>query len=437
MADPLCVIASLLAVATAGVQSTRALKEAAQRYKTRDSILRRLLDEIGDAENILFALKQLLQADTLQPAVEADISMAALLRRPIERCSEVCGEFEKAMEQFSKKSKTGFLDWTKMEFMRGDINQFMDTVAGYKATISVGLGLLTMRIAKLSHQALEEYDDLVKNTICDLRLRLQRIDDKVQGLKPISGPFTSNTDIDLSNERQVTEQCLRICQDAKSYLESLASKDPTLLQDVPSWSSANDLRDQFEAQLLTRQALVENQTSFVNIITRLRERLESVVLDGDASERSQLQEDIQTSRQCLEVCKLASNEVSSQKIHIIGDATADGDSDQVVVTTLADMFKVGNTTSKNRSALLVGSMSDEALMQVSNDRYNSRFGNANIINHANQGKDADTNLETPDLGSSSLHRRDKHRQPSQPPSSNETRKRRADLETNSKKTREQ
>merc|ERR1712000_66421 len=122
----------------------------------------RLLDEIGDAENILFALKQLLQAD---------ISMAALLRRPIERCSEVCGEFEKAMEQFSKKSKTGFLDWTKMEFMRGDINQFMDTVAGYKATISVGLGLLTMRIAKLSHQALEEYDDLVKNTICDLRLR--------------------------------------------------------------------------------------------------------------------------------------------------------------------------------------------------------------------------------------------------------------------------
>ena len=144
MADPLSVIASLLAVATAGVQSTRALKEAAQRYKTRDSILRRLLDEIGDAENILFALKQLLQADTLQPAVEADISMAALLRRPIERCSEVCGEFEKAMEQFSKKSKTGFLDWTKMEFMRGDINQFMDTVAGYKATISVGLGLLTM-----------------------------------------------------------------------------------------------------------------------------------------------------------------------------------------------------------------------------------------------------------------------------------------------------
>jgi hypothetical protein len=204
----------------------------------------------------------------------------------------------------------------------------------------------------------------------------------------------------------------------------LASRDPTLLQDVSSGSSANDLQDQFEAQLLTRQALVENQTSFVNIITRLRERLESAVLDGDANERSRLQEDIQISKQCLEVCKLASNEVSSQKIHIIGDAVAEGDSDHIVVTTLADLFKVGNTTSKNRSALLVGSMSDETLMQVSNGRYNSRFGNASTINHANQGRDAGTNSETLCLGSSSSHRRDQQPQPSQPPSSNETRKRR-------------
>ena len=53
------------------------------------------------------------------------------------------------MGQFSSKSKTGFVDWTKMEFMKGDVNQFMDTVAGYKATISVGLGVLTMSLSFL------------------------------------------------------------------------------------------------------------------------------------------------------------------------------------------------------------------------------------------------------------------------------------------------
>lgn len=144
MADPLSVIASLLAVATAGVQSTRSLKEAVKRYKTRDAILRRLLDEVADAENILSALEQLLQAATSQPALDANMSMAALLRGPIERCSEMCSDFETAMGRFSEKSKMGFLDWTKMEFMRGDIHQFMDNVARYKATISVGLGVLTM-----------------------------------------------------------------------------------------------------------------------------------------------------------------------------------------------------------------------------------------------------------------------------------------------------
>lgn len=144
MADPLSVLASLLAVATTGIQSTRSLKAAAKRYKTRDATLLRLLDEVGDVENILRALEQLLKTSTPHPATNTDNSMVVLLRGPIKRCSKICSEFEGAMEQFSKKSKTDFVDWTKMEFMRGDINQFMDTVAGYKATISVGLGVLTM-----------------------------------------------------------------------------------------------------------------------------------------------------------------------------------------------------------------------------------------------------------------------------------------------------
>lgn len=48
-------------------------------------------------------------------------------------------------------------------------------------------------------------------------------------------------------------------------------------------------------------------------------------------ERLGLQEDIQTSKQCLEVCKVVS-EISRQKIYRIGEVVADGDSDQVLVT---------------------------------------------------------------------------------------------------------
>ncbi len=174
----------------------------------------------------------------------------------------------------------------------------------------------------------------------------------------------------------------------------------------------------------------------VRIITRLRERLETVITDGDSSERLRLKEDIQTSRQCLEVCKLASSEVTSQKIHIIREVVADGDSDHVVVTTLADLFNVGKTTSKNRSALLVGSMSDDALVQISHYRYNSRFGAMASSSQPSHSRPVAVNPGNPgnsgmsSVGSSAGHHARRKSQPSQqtPPSSNETRRRMVDGE---------
>ena len=138
MADPLSITASLLAVTTAAVQSTKSLYETIKRFKGRDKTLRRLQDELGDLTNIL---------DSLAQVTNAEQSMLTLLQGPIERCSQVCREFEQSMEIFRGKSKTGFRDWTKMEFMRGDMNEFIDTIAGYKSTISVGIGTITMLVA--------------------------------------------------------------------------------------------------------------------------------------------------------------------------------------------------------------------------------------------------------------------------------------------------
>lgn len=291
--------------------------------------------------------------------------------------------------------------------------------------------LLHRRTVKLSSNALEELEEMVKDTMYQLNLQLQRINDKMENWPSPSGDnnITTQPAIDLDDERQVTQQCLQICEDAKLYLESLTSRDSALLPQLPLGSSAI-LQEKFEAQLLTRKALDDNQASFVNIITRLRERLETVLADGDSSERLRLQEDIQTSKQCLEVCKLASSEVTSQKIHIIGEVVADGDSDHVVVTTLADIFNVGKTTSKNRSALLVGSMSDDALVQLSRDRYNSRFG---AVTSSTQLSTSPTVVESPGMSkaSSSTGQRvpSKSRRAQQnPPSSNETRRRMTDGE---------
>jgi hypothetical protein len=138
MADPLSITASILAVITAAVKSSKSLYETVKRFQDRNKTLRRLQDELEHLTNILNSLTQV---------THTEAQMLLLLQGPIERCSQVCGEFEQSMNVFSGKSKPGFRDWTKMEFMRGDMNEFIDTIAGYKSTISVALGTITLLVA--------------------------------------------------------------------------------------------------------------------------------------------------------------------------------------------------------------------------------------------------------------------------------------------------
>jgi len=221
---------------------------------------------------------------------------------------------------------------------------------------------------------------MIQNTVHDLNVHLQRVDEKLEDL-PISSSSTPG--IDLTNEKVVTKQCLRICEDAKQFLE-LTRKSAVL--EMPN-ATDDEHQESFQAQVLARQALDDHRDSFANIIGQIRNRLESLVLEnnpGDYKERSRLLDDISASKQCLEICKVAS-EVSSQKIFKLGEVIADGNSDQVVANTLADLFDVKKAISKDNSAQLLGSMSGKDLRFLAEKRYESRFGafspKPNPVNH--------------------------------------------------------
>lgn len=237
---------------------------------------------------------------------------------------------------------------------------------------------------------------MVKNTAYSLGLQLQRINAKMDNWVPGNDRDDSSSvsSLNLLDERQVTEKCLQICEDARLHLE-VASRRSNIIKEQPLSGSSEALQEAFETQLLTRKALSENHASLVKLVGELRSRLEKVIWEGDSPERSRLEADILTSKKCLELCNLASSEVNNQKIHIIGEVFSDGDSDQVIVTTLADVFNVGKATSTNRSALLVGSMSDEALMKISGDRYSSRFGAANVDDSSARSNSASRWLDIP------------------------------------------
>jgi hypothetical protein len=143
MADPLSAFASLLAISTAAIKTIKSLCEATRRYKGRDKTLGRLQDELDQLAQILESLARIKTADE---------SLFLLLEGPIARCTQVCQEFKTSMGTFIEKGKAGLLDWAKMEFRRGDINEFIATIAVYKSTISVGLGTITLLVNQESLQ---------------------------------------------------------------------------------------------------------------------------------------------------------------------------------------------------------------------------------------------------------------------------------------------
>ncbi|KAF5620086.1 hypothetical protein F52700_11406 [Fusarium sp. NRRL 52700] len=349
--DPGSITGIGLAIVPLAVQSIKSLKDTVTRYKGRDKTLARLYHVLEDLDNIL---------EVLERAIDSEALTRALLEGPVSRCNTLCRDFETAMQAFGGTSRMGFRDWAKMEFMTGDINEFMDR-----------------QKSKVSHEVLEEYNETIQDTIYNLNVNLQRLDEKmellVQESKSISA---SNTGTDLKDERAVTEQCLRICQDARSYIDSLADREESL-KDQPLSESVADSEAPFEAQLLLRRTLNESRDNLAQTIGRLQERLDSMATSGTPKSDLgylQLEGDLKTSKQCLELCKTASEQVATQKVYTVGEMIADGDSDQVVITTLADLFNVKKASSTNRSAQWIGSLSDDTARQVSKDRYSSRFG---------------------------------------------------------------
>ena len=96
----------------------------------------------------------------------------------------------------------------------------------------------------------------------------------------------------------------------------------------------------------------------------------SITLD-EKKERAQLLEAVNAAKQCLELCEMA-RKSTPQKIFRVGEVIANDDSDQVVVTTLADLFDVKKAVSNGTTTQLVGSMSDKAFMHWNEKRFAGR-----------------------------------------------------------------
>ncbi|KAF7590395.1 hypothetical protein BBP40_002896 [Aspergillus hancockii] len=197
MAEPLSVASSLITLAGFAFQASKSLSQAIESFKSVKRAIRELRADVGSLIHVLKDLQEVAAQN------EAEL---ATLKLPLLRCGKICNEFEGTLNKC---------------YRGGDIADLRTTLSGYKATISIALIAATFRQATVTADVLDEYEQLVEETKADLHDHLENIDERFQSLNQRAAANDGDaSDLkDTTEEKESTEQCLRICQHVSEFIE--------------------------------------------------------------------------------------------------------------------------------------------------------------------------------------------------------------------------
>ncbi|KAM0253098.1 hypothetical protein ACHAQJ_007420 [Trichoderma viride] len=364
--DPLSISSGVLALLTGAIQAGNALHETIQSFRNYERTIRDLRSELESLIQVLESLKNVITDEG---------PIVSMLKLPVLCCHQTCQEFNavviKCTKHSSAGSRTSFRDWAQIRYMGGDIRDFKDMLSGYKSTIAIALGSLNMQTVQVTRDAMDQYNEMIRETTADLEAHLQNIDDKLSAIAshPRSEPDpTADLSVKrMEEERQSAQQCLLICESARSHLQNLQ-------QQFQPMDAQPD-----QSRIQTAVALSEARDRMVHMITDLQKRLVALSeqsLSTEVSLRSneieqdrlRLLKEIDTAKQCLEVCNLAADQASRQRVHVFGDISAEDNSQQVIVSTVGDLLNAKSVRVGNWSTQWLGSMTDASLQQLSIDR---------------------------------------------------------------------
>lgn len=364
--DSIDISCGVLTLLTSAIQAGKSLHETIQSFRNYERTIRDLRSELESLIQVLESLKNVITDEG---------PIVSMLKLPVLCCHQTCQEFNaviiKCTKHASAGSRTSFRDWAQIRYMGGDIRDFKDMLSGYKSTIAIALGSLNMTNVKMTREALDQYNEMIRETTADLEAHLQSIDDKLAALadhpRSEPDPNAALTVKRMEEERQSAQQCILICESAKSHIQSL--------QDNMQRLDAEPNQDRRQ----TAVALSEARDRMVLMITDLQKRLvdlsakslsTEVSLRSDEFEqdRVRLLKEIDTAKQCLEVCNMAADQASRQRAHVFGDVSAEDNSQQIIVSTVGDLLNAKNIKVGSFSSQWLGSMTDASLQQLSMDR---------------------------------------------------------------------
>lgn len=139
MAEAIGVASGLVGLGTFALQSSVALYETINSYRSHQQRVRDLADETSALSGVLGSL-----VETVQAAAELDLSA---LEIPLRQCGKACQGFEEQIQKCSSRStssRTSVKDWARLRYNGDDIDGFRRLLASYKSTITIALTHATL-----------------------------------------------------------------------------------------------------------------------------------------------------------------------------------------------------------------------------------------------------------------------------------------------------
>ena len=123
-------------------------------------------------------------------------------------------------------------------------------------------------------------------------------------------------------------------------------------------------------------------------------RLQTLSLPGNtisveaATELEKVQEEKDSTKQCLTICAQASEHVDQVRTHVFEDISADTDAHQLIISTSGDLIVAKRITAGVGATQWLGQMSDAVIQQLSRDR------GVEVSARAATGKSTEKEIET-------------------------------------------
>ncbi|KAH8779926.1 hypothetical protein F5883DRAFT_626228 [Diaporthe sp. PMI_573] len=330
MADGLSIASSVVVLVAFAFKSSTILYTTIRDFQSQDKNARALKNELADLRGVLQSLAETVDNND-------DINFDAL-KLPLLRCGKTCEEYGDLIAwctKHSSPSRPSLRDWISQQYLKGDITDFREMLAGYKSTINIALANANIVRALAASEA--------------------------------ESPVRDEPEwMAMLEEKQSTQQGLKICSQLSAQIEQLESTPKEHPQFLQQPSAHKFIRSGLGVVKGSIQSLVSRlQTHEHDIDNRIEAMRSTVPLsEYEVTQLAQLQETKESLRQCMSVVADAGETLTNERCNLFEDITMADNSYGISVSTVTDLVVARRLNLSGQARYVGGQISDESYQRT-------------------------------------------------------------------------